>query len=164
LCVATVTAVRARTRIAAAISTTVVGLIVAMIFVVYRSPDILLTQVLIETVSTIFLLLVLVHLPPFRLPDLTRTGQVVNGTVSLAVGMCVVVTLLIAMTPGIREPLNIATRAGGLLSRSLRDGGGENAVNVIIVDLRALDTTGEVTVVTIVGLCVYGLLRSRRLS
>ena len=42
-----------------------IGFLVAMLFVVYRSPDILLTQILIETVSTIFVLLVLVFLPAF---------------------------------------------------------------------------------------------------
>jgi multisubunit Na+/H+ antiporter MnhB subunit len=66
------------------------------------------------------------------------------------------------MTPGIREPDTIATRPGGVLSLALAEGGGQNAVNVIIVDIRAMDTTGEVTVLVVVGLCIYGLLRSRR--
>jgi multicomponent Na+:H+ antiporter subunit A len=160
--VATVAAVAARTRLAAAITTTMVGFLVAMMFVIYRSPDILLTQLLIETVSTIFLLLVLVHLPPFRLPDLSTSAKLVNGAVAAAVGVCVTVMLLLAMSPGLRETDNIATRPGGLLARSLVDGGGHNSVNVIIVDLRALDTTGEVTVLVVVGLCIYGLLRTRR--
>ena len=53
-------------------------------------------------------------------------------------------------------------RADGDLSLALAEGGGRNAVNVIIVDIRAMDTTGEITVLVVVGLCVYGLLRSRR--
>lgn len=56
----------------------------------------------------------------------------------------------------------MATRPGGLLSIALAEGGGMNAVNVIIVDIRAMDTTGEVTVLVVVGLTVYGLLRTRR--
>jgi multisubunit Na+/H+ antiporter MnhB subunit len=56
----------------------------------------------------------------------------------------------------------IAVRPGGLLSLALAQGGGQNAVNVIIVDIRAMDTTGEVTVLVGVGLCIYGLLRTRR--
>lgn len=162
LAVATIAAVRARTRLAAAITTTTVGFIVAMLFMVYRSPDILLTQVLIETVSTIFLLLVLVHLPPFRLPDLDAGEQLVNGAVATAVGICVTVLLLLAMTPGLRETDNIATRPGGLLAKALAEGGGANAVNVIIVDIRAGDTMGEITVLVVVGLCIFGLLRARR--
>jgi multisubunit Na+/H+ antiporter MnhB subunit len=52
--------------------------------------------------------------------------------------------------------------AGEYLARALDEAGGANAVNVIIVDFRAIDTTGEITVLVLVGLCVFGLLRSRR--
>jgi multisubunit Na+/H+ antiporter MnhB subunit len=51
-----------------------------------------------------------------------------------------------------------------LLSLSLAEGGGANSVNVIIVDIRALDTNGEITVLVVVGLCIFGLLRARRSS
>jgi NADH:ubiquinone oxidoreductase subunit 5 (subunit L)/multisubunit Na+/H+ antiporter MnhA subunit/multisubunit Na+/H+ antiporter MnhB subunit len=162
LAVATMAVVRARTRLAAAIATTTIGFLVAMLYVVYRSPDILLTQILIETVSTIFLLLVLVHLPPFRLPDLSPASRLVNATIAGAFGLSITVLLLLAMTPGFREADNIATRPGGLLALSLAEGGGANAVNVIIVDIRAMDTNGEITVLVVVGLCIYGLLRARR--
>ncbi|MEW6268447.1 MAG: hydrogen gas-evolving membrane-bound hydrogenase subunit E, partial [Thermodesulfobacteriota bacterium] len=162
LAVATVAAVRARTRLAAIIATTTIGFLVAMLFVVYRSPDILLTQVLIETVSTIFVLLVLVFLPAFPRADLRPGSRLVNMGIAAAFGLTITLLLLLAMSPGLREPDNIAVRPGGLLSLALAEGGGQNAVNVIIVDIRALDTTGEVTVVMVVGLCVYGLLRARR--
>ena len=79
LAVATMAAVRARTRLAAAIASTTIGFLVSMLFVVYRSPDILLTQILIETVSTIFVLLVLVFLPPFpRARPAAAVAQLVN--------------------------------------------------------------------------------------
>jgi NADH:ubiquinone oxidoreductase subunit 5 (subunit L)/multisubunit Na+/H+ antiporter MnhA subunit len=156
------TAVRARTRLAAAIASSATGFLVAMLYVVYRSPDILLTQILIETVGTMFILLLLVHLPQFPRHDLGGAARLVNGGIAAAVGLSVTVLLLLAMTPGIRETDNVATRPGGLLSLSLAEGGGANAVNVIIVDIRALDTSGEITVLVVVGLCVYGLLRARR--
>lgn len=154
--------VRAQTRLAAAIASSSVGFLVAMLYVVYRSPDILLTQILIETVSTIFVLLVLLHLPGFPQRDLTPPARMVNATIAGSVGLVVTMLLLLAMTPGLRETDNIATRAGGLLSQALAIGGGANAVNVIIVDIRALDTNGEITVLVVVGLCVVGLLRTRR--
>ncbi|MEE9213074.1 MAG: proton-conducting transporter membrane subunit, partial [Phycisphaeraceae bacterium] len=66
LAVTVITVVRAQTRLGAAIALTATGFLVSLIFVVYRSPDILLTQILIETVSTIFILLVLFFMPPFR--------------------------------------------------------------------------------------------------
>jgi NADH:ubiquinone oxidoreductase subunit 5 (subunit L)/multisubunit Na+/H+ antiporter MnhA subunit len=162
LAMATVIAARARTRLTAAIAMTAVGFFVAMLFVVYRSPDILLTQVLIETVSTIFVLLVLVFLPAFPDSDLRPPSRVLNAVVAGAFGLTITLLLLLAMSPGIRETDNIAVRPGGLLSLALAKGEGQNAVNVIIVDIRAPDTTGEITVVMVVGLCVYGLLRTRR--
>jgi multicomponent Na+:H+ antiporter subunit A len=159
---ATVVAVTARTRLGAALATTAIGFLVSMLFVVYRSPDILLTQVLIETVATIFVLLVLVFMPGFRRQDLSGGARLANLAVAGAFGASITLLLLLAMTPGIREPDTIATRPGGVLSLALAEGGGQNAVNVIIVDIRAMDTTGEVTVLVVVGLCIYGLLRSRR--
>jgi multicomponent Na+:H+ antiporter subunit A len=162
LVIATVAAVRARTRLAAAIASTTIGFLVSMLFVVYRSPDILLTQVLIETVSTIFVLLVLVFLPAFRRADLSPMSRLVNLAIAGAFGLTITLLLLLAMTPGLREPLPIAVRPGGLLSLALAEGGGHNAVNVIIVDIRAIDTNGEITVLVVVGLCIYGLLRARR--
>jgi multicomponent Na+:H+ antiporter subunit A len=162
LIAASLAAVLAQTRIGAAIASSTGGFLVAMLYVVYRSPDILLTQILIETVSTIFILLVLVHLPQFPRRDLTPGGQLLNAVIAGAFGLSITVLLLLAMSPGIRETDNIATQPGGLLSLALAQGGGANAVNVIIVDIRALDTTGEITVLVTVCLCIYGLLRSRR--
>src|SRR4029079_19427338 len=129
-----------------------IGFLVSMLFVVYRSPDILLTQILIETVSTIFVLLVLIFLPAFPREDLSRVSRMVNFVVAGAFSLAIIVLLLLSMTPGMRELNNISTRAGGLLSLSLAEGGGANAVNVIIADIRAMDTNGEITVLVVVGL------------
>jgi len=160
--IATMIAVTATTRLQASIATTTVGFIVSMLFVVYRSPDILLTQILIETVSTIFVLLVLLFMPGFPRRDMSAPGHL--GAIAVATVFSLVVTLLLllSMTPGLRENANIAVRPGGLLSLALEKGGGANAVNVIIVDIRSLDTNGEITVLVAVGLCVYALLRARR--
>jgi len=155
-------AVRARNRLAAALASTASGFLVAMLYVVYRSPDILLTQILIETVSTIFLLLVLVHLPQFASRDQRAGGGLTRATVATAVGLTATVLMLLALSPALRAPDSIGTQPGGLLSLALAEGGGANAVNVIIVDIRALDTSGEVAVLVVVGLIVYGLLRTRR--
>jgi NADH:ubiquinone oxidoreductase subunit 5 (subunit L)/multisubunit Na+/H+ antiporter MnhA subunit len=164
LMVAALITVSARTRLAAAIASSAVGFLVAMLYVVYRSPDIVLTQILIETVSTIFVLLVLVHLPQFPARDLTPGARLLHGGIAVSVGGTIALLLLLVMTPGLRETDNIATEPGGLLSLALAQGGGANAVNVIIVDIRALDTNGEITVLVAVCLCIYALLRSRRKS
>jgi NADH:ubiquinone oxidoreductase subunit 5 (subunit L)/multisubunit Na+/H+ antiporter MnhA subunit len=157
--IATLAVVRARTRLAAALALTSVGFLVATIFVVYRSPDIVLTQILIETVSTIFVLLVLYFLPPFPRGGLAPGETAWNGLVATAVGTAVFAALALATSPTLRAAERIAT---DYLSRSLPEAGGRNVVNVIIVDFRAMDTIGEITVLVVVGLCIYGILRARR--
>jgi NADH:ubiquinone oxidoreductase subunit 5 (subunit L)/multisubunit Na+/H+ antiporter MnhA subunit len=153
--------VRARTRIGAALALTSNGFLTALLFVVYRSPDILLTQILIESVSTIFILLVLYFMPPFRPDGFTPLRSAAHVGLSVAVGLLVFVLLLYSASPAFRETRNLAEY---YLTRSLAEAGGRNAVNVIIVDFRAIDTTAEIAVLMIVGLLVYGLLRARRRS
>ncbi len=149
----------APTRLSAAIAITTVGYLVAMLFVVYRSPDILLTQILIETVSTIFLLLVLYFMPAFRPMTIQPARRLVNAVISGAVGLSMFTLVLLATSPTFREADNLAD---DYLSHALTHGGGYNAVNVTIVDQRGIDTVGEVTVVMAVGLTIVGLLRVRR--
>lgn len=157
--VAGIAVVRAETRLAAALALTTVGFLVSLIFVVYRSPDILLTQILIETVSTIFILLVLFFMPPFRRDGLSPGQTAWNVALSSAVGIVMFLFVILCTAPGLRETRNLAS---DYLDRSLSEAGGANAVNVIIVDFRAMDTIGEITVLVVVGLCVFGLLRARR--
>jgi len=151
--------VTATTRLAAALALTAVGFMVALVFVVYRSPDIVLTQILIETVSTIFVLLVLYFMPVFR-PHVPSAGvRAWNRGLSVAVGLVMFGLIVLCTSPGFRETRNLGQ---DYLARSLTDAGGQNAVNVIIVDFRAMDTQGEITVLVVVGLCIFGLLRARR--
>jgi multisubunit Na+/H+ antiporter MnhB subunit len=150
---------RSHTRLGAAIALTSNGFLTALLFVVYRSPDILLTQILIETVSTIFLLLVLYYMPVFRPDALPPMRRLINVAVSVAVGFFMFSFIMLCMSPQFREVKNLAA---DYLTRSMAQAGGANAVNVIIVDFRAMDTNGEITVLVLVGLVVYALLRARR--
>lgn len=147
------------TRLGASIAVTANGFITALLFVFYRSPDILLTQILIETVSTIFILLILYYLPPFRREGTSTFGRTVNLAISAAVAFSMFTFMVLSTSPQFRETKNLAL---DYLTRSLAEAGGANAVNVIIVDFRAMDTNGEITVLMVVGLMVYGLLRARR--
>jgi NADH:ubiquinone oxidoreductase subunit 5 (subunit L)/multisubunit Na+/H+ antiporter MnhA subunit len=150
---------RSTSRLGAAIALTSNGFLTALLFVVYRSPDILLTQILIETVSTLFLLLILYYMPPFRPEGLPPMRRLVNLAVSAAVGITMFSFVMLSTSPQFREVKNLAA---DYLTRSMAQAGGANAVNVIIVDFRAIDTNGEITVLVLVGLLVYGLLRARR--
>ncbi len=157
--ISTVAVVRSETRIGAALALTASGFLVALVYAVYRSPDILLTQILIETVSTVVILLVLYHMPTFRRDGLSPAQSAWNLAVSGSFGFAMFIFVLLATSPAFRETRNLGQ---DYLARSLGEAGGRNAVNVIIVDFRAMDTTGEITVLVVVGLCVYGLLRARR--
>jgi NADH:ubiquinone oxidoreductase subunit 5 (subunit L)/multisubunit Na+/H+ antiporter MnhA subunit len=160
LCVAGITLVVSRSRLQAAVASTATGFLTSLMFVVYRSPDILLTQILIETVSTIFVLLILFYMPAFPKKEPLRAGtRLVNMAISLAVGLAVFLFVLFTTSDTFRNTDNLRD---DYLTRSLSEAGGENAVNVIIVDFRAGDTMGEITVLVAVGLLIYGMLRSRR--
>ncbi len=147
------------TRIGAAIALTSNGFLTALLYVVYRSPDILLTQILIETVSTIFLLLILFYMPTFKREGLAPMRRFVDLAISVAVGFSMFSFIMLGTSPQFREVKNLAA---AYLTRTMAEAGGANAVNVIIVDFRAMDTNGEITVLVLVGLLVYGLLRARR--
>jgi multicomponent Na+:H+ antiporter subunit A len=151
--------VRSNTRLGAAIALTSNGFLTALLFVVYRSPDILLTQILIETVSSIFLLLILYYMPVFRPEKLPPMRRLANLAISAAVGISMFSFIMLSTSPQFREVKNLAA---DYLERSMAEAGGANAVNVIIVDFRAMDTNGEITVLVLVGLLAYGLLRTRR--
>ena len=153
--------VRSRTRIGAALALTANGFLTSLLFVVYRSPDILLTQILIESVSTIFILLVLYFMPPFRPDGFSPIRKAATVGISLAVGLTIFTFIMLSTSPQFREVHNLAA---DYLTRSLAEAGGANAVNVIIVDFRAIDTNAEITVLMVVGLVVFGLLRARRRS
>jgi NADH:ubiquinone oxidoreductase subunit 5 (subunit L)/multisubunit Na+/H+ antiporter MnhA subunit/multisubunit Na+/H+ antiporter MnhB subunit len=157
----TIAVVRSDTRLGAALALTSSGFLVALIYAVYRSPDILLTQILIETVSTVVILLVLYFMPPFRKDGLSPALRAWNATVSAGFGLTIFVLLVLSTSPGFRETRNLGQ---DYLARSLGEAGGRNAVNVIIVDFRAMDTIAEITVLVVVGLCAYGLLRARRVQ
>jgi len=153
--------VRSRTRIGAALALTANGFLTSLLFVVYRSPDILLTQILIESVSTIFILLVLYFMPPFHPDGFSPMRKAFTAAVSVAVGLSIFTFIMLSTSPPLREVHNLAA---DYLTRSLAEAGGANAVNVIIVDFRAIDTNAEITVLMVVGLVVFGLLRARRRS
>ena len=157
----TIAVVRSETRLGAALALTASGFLVALVYAIYRSPDILLTQILIETVSTVVILLVLYFMPSFRRDGLSPAHSAWNLAVSGAFGFAVFTFVLLATSPNFRETRNLGL---DYLERSLGEAGGRNAVNVIIVDFRAMDTIGEITVLVVVGLCVFGLLRARRVE
>ena len=150
-------------RLAAVILMGGAGLSTCVTFAWASAPDLALTQLLVEIVTTVLLLLGLRWLPQ-RLPEAGRPAPpyiLVRRYRDLAIafggGLGIAVLAYAVMT----RPLTLSI-SSNFLERSYSQGGGRNVVNVILVDFRGFDTLGEITVLGIVGITIYALLRRFR--
>ena len=143
-------------RMTAIASLGVVGVGVALIFIMFSAPDVAITQLLVETLS-----IVLVAVVMLKLPQLGRRHEQQARPFHLALSIVVgglVTLVLIGVVQG-----DIDRRLTDYFEiTSLPEAFGANIVNVILVDFRAIDTFGEIAVVVIAALASYGLLRSAR--
>ncbi|MBI2871357.1 MAG: DUF4040 domain-containing protein [Candidatus Omnitrophica bacterium] len=155
---AAIFAVGTGSRFGAVTSLGVVGYGVALLFLHLGAPDIAMTQMVVDAISVILFILVLYHLPRYRLSSSHGT-RVRDGLLSLGVGG--LVTLLVAIAT--RFPLD-QTLTSFFARESLPAAHGRNVVNVIIVDFRGFDTLGEITVLVIAGLGIFGMLKLRLLG
>lgn len=140
-------------RITAMAALGVVGIGVALIFIVFGAPDVAITQLLVET-----LVVVLVAVALLRLPLLDRGGRdhrPWHAVLAGAVGLVVTLVLLAVL----ETPLDLRLTEF-FQGASWPEAYGRNIVNVILVDFRALDTFGEIAVVVIAALSAYALLRT----
>ncbi|MCM3159129.1 Na+/H+ antiporter subunit A [Bacillus subtilis] len=153
---ATVATVFARSRLTAIIALGVIGYTLALFFVIFRAPDLALTQLVIETISVALFLLCFYHLPKLRLKTKTRTFRMTNFIISLGVG--IIVTLLGIASSSQRTKDSIASF---FVKHSHDLGGGDNVVNVILVDFRGFDTMFEITVLTIAALGIYSMIKTK---
>ncbi|MCZ0961935.1 monovalent cation/H+ antiporter subunit A [Paracoccus benzoatiresistens] len=139
------------------------GVVTCLTFAWFSSPDLALTQLLVEVATTVLLLLGLRWLPKRRseiaedklLPAKVRRAR---DLVIAVIGGLGIASIAFAM---MTRPL-ISNLGDWFLGNAYYEGGGTNVVNVILVDFRAFDTFGEIAVLAIVGLTVYALLRRFR--
>jgi multicomponent K+:H+ antiporter subunit A len=141
------------------------GLATAITFAWFSAPDLALTQVLVEVVTTILILLGLRWLPQ------RRSDVVIDVAASRGARYRRARDLVMACVAGVgmtgfsyaimtsEAPQSIATY---FLENAYKLGGGRNVVNVILVDFRGFDTLGEITVLSIVALTTFALLRRFR--
>ena len=147
-----------RQRFIALVLVGFVGLVVSLIFVKFSAPDLALTQLLVEVVTVVLLLLALYFLPqhsPVESHPLRRSR---DGLLALLVGGGVGALAWAVLT---RPHSSIGDF---FLANSVSGGGGSNVVNVILVDFRGFDTLGEITVLALAGLAVYALLEKLHIS
>ncbi len=151
-------------RLAALIMVGGTGLITCLTFAWFSAPDLALTQITVEVVTVVLILLGLRWLPRrIEMNDARRqtlrakARRVRDGIIAVAVGGGMA-TLVFAVLSRPR----MVDLSRFFVEHSLPQAGGGNVVNVILVDFRAFDTFGEITVVGIVALTVYALLRRFR--
>jgi multicomponent K+:H+ antiporter subunit A len=141
-----------------------VGLVVCITFVWLSAPDLALTQLLVEIVTTILLLLGLRWLP--QRVAAPATGSLLRAagrrTRDLAIAIAAGSGLGLIAYAVMTRPLPDGTVSRYFLQNAWTLGGGTNVVNVIIVDFRGFDTLGEISVLCVVAITVYSLLRRFR--
>jgi multicomponent Na+:H+ antiporter subunit A len=148
----------ARRRMVAVLLLGAVGFGVAVLFVIQGAPDLALTQLLIETLTLVIFALVLRHLPSRFTPSRWRIGNGLRLGVALSVGVFVACFALVAVA----SPAERSTVAAEHIGRALPEAEGRNVVNVILTDFRALDTLGEISVLSIAALGITSLVLTAR--
>lgn len=151
--------VRVRTRLGAIISLGVVGVTVTLFYVFFSAPDLALTQLLIEVLTVVLLVLVFTKLPPDMRPPMQRLKQARNLLVALAAGAFGFFLVLFNSSEAMQAAQSIS---GYFLQNAVPSGHGANVVNVILVDFRGFDTMGEITVLALAALGGYALLNAPR--
>ena len=151
---ASVVIIRSRSRLLGICALGVVGVATALIFLTFGAPDVAMTQLIVETLVTAIAAIVLLKLPDFRNEIWpSKLARLRNGIVAVTVGVSVTLVLLAVTAsppqPDLRDYFERTAVPGGQ---------GRNIVNVILVDFRALDTLGEITVLAIAGAAVFALL------
>ncbi len=142
-----------RRRYLALIFISVIGLVMALAFIHLSAPDLALTQIAVEVV-TILLLLLALHLLPGTPPRLSSVSRRLRDAAIGVVGGSGAGWLAWAvMTRPVRDGVSRFH-----WDNSYAGGGGTNVVNVTLVDFRAFDTLGEIIVLGIAGLAIYALL------
>lgn len=144
-----------KSRFTAIIAVGALGYIVSLFFVVFRAPDLALTQLIVETVTVALFLLCFYHLPEFGKKNTGVRFRLTNLIISLGVGCTVTILALSAQGNRLFEPIS------SYFEKSYELAGAKNMVNAILVDFRGFDTLLEILVLSIAGLGVYTLIKLR---
>jgi len=144
-----------RQRMRSLIAVGLVGLMVSLAFVLFSGPDLAMTQLSVEVVNVLLLLLALSALPEESPHETPWTYRLRDGIVAVLAGSLAAVMAFSVMT---RPYTRISDY---FLAESYPLGHGTNVVNVILVDFRAFDTMGEVTVLVIAALGIASMLTGR---
>jgi multicomponent Na+:H+ antiporter subunit A len=140
-------------RLAAICALGVVGVGVALVFLMFGAPDVAITQLLVETLVVVLAATVMLRLPYLKQRN-SKASRRLAAALAIAVGSMVAITLISV----VNGPIDRAV-TDYFEDSSVPQAFGRNIVNVILVDFRALDTFGEIAVVVVAALGAFALIR-----
>ncbi|PWA12577.1 Na+/H+ antiporter subunit A [Pueribacillus theae] len=146
----------AKSRLTSILLNGVLGYSIAMFFVLFRAPDLALTQLVVESVTTALFLLCFYYLPEWKKEPSNPKFKIPNAVVAVLVG---VVYTLVALSVQSNKLFNTISY---YFENAYELSGGKNIVNAILGDFRAFDTMLEVIVLVIAGISVYTLIKLKR--
>jgi multicomponent Na+:H+ antiporter subunit A len=144
---------RARRRLKAVILASVTGYGTAVLFLLHGAPDLALTQVLVETVTIVVFVLVLRRLPDYFTDRPLQRNRYWRIALGVAVAAAVAGFMLLSTNARTADPVS-----ANFAKESVEFGGGNNIVNVTLVDIRAWDTMGELAVLVAAATGVASLI------
>lgn len=153
IAIAAVMAGQARQRMSAVLLVGLTGFGMVALFALHGAPDLALTQALIEMVTLVVFVLVLRRLPTKIAQRNRPVKRLLRATVGIAVGTIMAVVAVIAL--GARQAESIGTEWPRL---AFEEAHGRNIVNTVLVDIRAWDTMGEISVLVVVATGIASLL------
>lgn len=142
-----------KSRLTAILLNGVIGYSIAVFFVLFRAPDLALTQIVVETVTTALFLLCFYFLPEWRKEDAPPRSKLFNLLISISVGIVFILVALSVKSGRLFDTIAVYFENANELA------GGSNIVNAILGDFRAFDTMLEVVVLLIAGIGVYALVK-----
>ena len=156
ICIVAVSMIFVKSRLTSIILLGAVGYSVSIFFVIYRAPDLALTQLVIETISVALFLLCFYHLPKLKKREVRISFKITNALISIGVGTIVTLIALSAHSNKLFESISHY-----YIENTYKEAAGKNMVNVILVDFRGLDTMFEITVLAIAAIGIFGLIKLR---
>ena len=146
---------RANTYLSSVLTLSILGFMVSIFYLLMDAPDLVMTQLVVESLSLIIFLLVLNKLPEYT-KKVSFTRKYRDMAISTAAGLTVFTSILYSTSE--KTPRELANY---YIENALPGSGGTNVVNVILVDFRGLDTMGEISVIVMAGLAILMLFRMR---
>lgn len=143
-------------RIKAVLISGAIGLVVTMVFVCFSAPDLALTQITVDVVTTVLLLMSLSLLPQLTPYESSISRRWRDALIAIGGGLGIAWITWLILT---RDHNSISWF---FMQQSIPLGGGTNVVNVILVDFRGFDTFGEITVLGIAGIGALCLMDGMR--